>query len=152
MADFPSAAAPGHGPPAARIIGAAVLYSLIVFGVGFILGPVRVLWLEPLIGRTAATLCEAPLILAAMMFAALWVPSKIGMGADTWSLVNMGLMALGILILADVSVGTAIRGITWTAQFAYFATPAGLIYLGLLAVFALMPALINTKRCRLKSH
>jgi hypothetical protein len=146
MAQFQFEAALGHRPPAIRIIGAAVLYFLIVFGVGFILGPVRIFWLEPLIGQTAATLCEAPLLLAAMMFAALWVPSKFGIGTDTWSLVNMGLMALGILILADITVGTAIRGTTWAAQFAYFATPAGLMYLGLLVVFALMPALINTKR------
>jgi hypothetical protein len=58
---------------------------------------------------------------------------------------KLGLIALGILILADISVGTAIRGITWAEQFAYFATPAGLMYLGLLAVFTLMPALLNTR-------
>jgi hypothetical protein len=128
-----------------RIVGAAALYFLIVFGVGFVLGPARMLWLEPMIGPAAATLCEAPLLIAAMMFAAIWVPVKIGVPLNTWSLLKLGLIALGILILADISVGTAIRGITWAEQFAYFATPAGLMYLGLLAVFSLMPALLNTR-------
>ena len=80
-----------------------------------------------------------------MMFSAVWVPSKIGsVPIDRWSLVKMGLIALGLLIIADITAGTGIRGITWAEQFAYFATPAGLMYLGLLAVFTLMPALINT--------
>jgi hypothetical protein len=144
MAQTQSARANGHQPLTIRIVGAAALYFLIVFGVGFVLGPIRVFWLEPVIGPAAATLCEAPLLLAAIMFAALWVPSKIGVPITIGSLLKMGLIALTILIMADVLVGTAIRGITWAEQFAYFASPAGLIYLGLLAVFTLMPALINT--------
>jgi hypothetical protein len=128
-----------------RMVGAAALYFVIVFSVGFVLGPVRIFWLEPMIGPAAATLCEAPLLLAAMMFAAFWVPAKIGVPLNTWSLLKLGLIALGILILADISVGTAIRGITWAEQFAYFVTPAGLMYLSLLAVFALMPTLLNKR-------
>jgi hypothetical protein len=144
MAQTQSDLAIRHQPPTTRLVGAAALYFLIVFGVGFVLGPIRVFWLEPVIGPAAATLCEAPLLLAAMMFAALWVPAKIGVPISIGSLFKMGLIALTILIAADVLVGTAIRGITWAEQFAYFATPAGLMYLGLLAVFTLMPALINT--------
>jgi hypothetical protein len=143
MAQIPFAATVRQRPPTIRIIGAGVLYFLIVFAFAFVLGSVRVVWLEPLIGPTLATLCEAPLLIAVMMAAALWVPAKIGVPPDTSSLVKMGLIALGILILADISVGTAIRGITWAEQFAYFATPAGLLYLGLLAAFTLMPALLN---------
>jgi hypothetical protein len=123
-----------------------VLYFLIVFGLGFLLGPIRVLWLEPAIGQVAATLCEAPLLLAAMWFAAHWVPRKFGITSNRWSLFIMGLIALSITILAEVAVGSGIRGISWTEQFAYFATPAGVMYLSLLATFTLMPALINTKR------
>jgi hypothetical protein len=146
MAQIQSEAALGHRPPASRIIGAAVLYFFIVFGVGFFLGPIRVLWLEPAIGQTAATLCEAPLLLAAMWVAALWVPRKFGITSNKWSLFKMGLIALSLSILAEVAVGTGIRGITWAAQLAFFATPAGVMYLSLLATFTLMPALINTKR------
>lgn len=144
MAKAQSEVAIASQPLTIRILTSAALYFLFVFGVGFVLGPIRVFWLEPVIGPVAAALCEAPLLLAAMMFAALRVPAKIGMPINTWSLIKMGLMALGILILADVTVGTAIRGISWGEQFAYLATPAGLMYLGLLAAFAAMPALLNT--------
>ncbi len=146
MAQLPSTTAMSQTPQTIRVIVAAVLYFMIVFGVGFVLGPIRVLWLEPMIGVTAAALCEAPLLIAAMMVTAYWVPPKIGLSILTWSLVTMGLIALIILILADITVGTAIRGITWSEQLAYFATPAGLMYLSLLAAFALMPALVNSGR------
>jgi len=53
-----------------RIIAGAVLYFLIVFGVGFVLGPVRVYWLERQLGETMATLCEAPFLLIAIVLAA----------------------------------------------------------------------------------
>jgi hypothetical protein len=43
-----------------RSIAAAALYFLIVFGVGFLLGPIRVFWLESRVGEAIATLCEAP--------------------------------------------------------------------------------------------
>ena len=35
-------------------MAAAVLYFAIVFGVGFGLGPIRVLWLEPALGKALA--------------------------------------------------------------------------------------------------
>ena len=56
-----------------RIIAGAVLYFLIVFGVGFVLGPVRVYWLERQLGETMATLCEAPFLLIAIVLAARWL-------------------------------------------------------------------------------
>jgi hypothetical protein len=43
-----------------RIAAAGLLYFAIVFGTGFILGPIRVLWLEPRVGPLVATACEAP--------------------------------------------------------------------------------------------
>jgi hypothetical protein len=52
-----------------KIAAAALLYFLAVFGAGFALGPIRVLWLEPRLGVVAATLCEAPFLLLAMIAA-----------------------------------------------------------------------------------
>jgi hypothetical protein len=36
-----------------KITGAAILYFIIVFGVGFLLGPIRVFLLEPRVGALA---------------------------------------------------------------------------------------------------
>jgi hypothetical protein len=148
MAQPPITVAAGRQPQTVRIAGGAAVYFLIVFGVGFVLGPIRALWLEPMIGPAAATLCEAPFLLAAMLSAAVLVPARIGVPLDTRSLLRLGFIALEILLVADISVGTAIRGMTWAEQAAYYATPAGLMYAALLAVFTLLPALINTGNAR----
>jgi hypothetical protein len=57
-----------------RIAAAAMLYFAVVFGVGFLLGPIRVLWLEPKLGPTGASLCEAPFLLLTMVIAARRLP------------------------------------------------------------------------------
>ena len=42
-----------------RVGAAAVLYFLLVFGAGLVLGPVRVLWLEPWLGPLLAEMDDA---------------------------------------------------------------------------------------------
>jgi hypothetical protein len=126
-----------------RTIAAALLYCAIVFAVGFALGPIRVLWLEPAIGPAAAELCEAPFLLAAMVFASRRVPSVLHLRRDLPSLALMGLGALAIQEMADLVVGFYLRGIGPAEQLAKFATTAGLIYAILLIAFAAMPLLLN---------
>ena len=126
-----------------RIAAAAALYFAIVFGAGFILGPIRVLWLEPRVGPVVATACEAPFLLAAIVAAARWVPRVTRLSRDSTSLGLVGLGALLLQQMADFAVGIGLRGLTATEQLAHFATPEGLIYAGLLAAFAAMPALLN---------
>jgi hypothetical protein len=50
-----------------RLTAASLLYFAIVFGAGFLLGPVRVFWLEPQLGKSVAVLCEAPFLLVVMI-------------------------------------------------------------------------------------
>jgi hypothetical protein len=126
-----------------RIVAAALLYCAIVFAVGLVLGPIRVLWLEPAIGPVAAELCEAPFLLAAMIFAARWVPSVLHVRRDLASLALMGLGALAIQQAADLAVGIYVRGIGPAEQLAHYATAAGLIYACLLIAFAAMPVVLN---------
>jgi len=126
-----------------RIIAAAVLYFLIVFGVGFLLGPIRVFWLEPRLGDTVAVLCEAPFLLIAIVLAARWLPMRLRLKADIKSLAGMGLGALFLQQLADFSVGGFLRGLTPAQQIAHLARPAGLVYVMLLIIFAAMPILAN---------
>ena len=126
-----------------KIACAAILYFLAVFGAGFALGPVRVLWLEPRLGVVAATLCEAPFLLLAMIAAAYWIPRTIRMPRGIGAMLAMGLGALALQQGADLVVGTALRGISATDQWARLASPEGAIYVALLVLFALMPAIVN---------
>jgi len=125
------------------IVFATLLYFLAVFGAGFTLGPIRVLWLEPRFGVVAATLCEAPFLLLAMIAAAYWIPRIVSISAGTGAMLAMGLGALALQQAADFVVGTALRGISATDQLARLASPEGAIYAALLVLFALMPAVVN---------
>ena len=122
---------------------AAALYFLATFSVGFLLGPIRLLLLEPRIGAFAATLCEAPLLLIAMAVAARWTPRLAGLTISPGGMLAVGIGALALQQAADLLVGMLLRGLSAQQQFARFATPEGAVYAALLALFALMPALVN---------
>lgn len=129
-----------------RIVAAALCYFLIVFGVGFALGPARVFWLEPRLGETTATVCEAPFLAVAMVLASRWLPVKLKLPMSGGSLAAMGLGALVLQQLADFAVASFLRGISPQQQIARLARPAGLVYLVLLIMFAAMPLLANWRR------
>ena len=124
------------------VLGGAVSYFVVVFSVGFLLGPVRVVWLEPRFGKAIAVVCEAPFLLVAMGLAAVWVPKKFGL-ANSGELVMVGIAALMLVLLADFTLGVVVRGISWADQIAYVSTAAGRLYLVLLSAFAAMPLLLN---------
>ena len=42
-----------------RILQAGVLYFALVFGVGFVLGPIRLFWIVPRVGTRVAELMES---------------------------------------------------------------------------------------------
>ena len=122
---------------------AAALYFLATFSVGFLLGPIRLLLLEPRIGAFAATLCEAPLLLIAMAAAARWTPRLAGLTISPGGMLAVGIGALALQQAADLLVGMLLRELSAQQQFARLATPEGAVYAALLALFALMPALVN---------
>jgi hypothetical protein len=125
------------------ILRAAFIYFVIVFGVGFLLGPIRVLWLEPRVGAFCAVLCEAPFLLAAILLASRAAPRLARLTPHAGALLAMGVAALAMQQSADIAVGLAFRGIGLKEQLARFATAEGALYATLLVAFAIMPALAN---------
>ncbi|OCK62425.1 hypothetical protein [Bradyrhizobium sp. LMTR 3] len=126
-----------------KILGTATLYFVIVFGVGFLLGPIRVLLLEPRIGAVRAALCEAPFLLGAILVASRVAPRTLQLEARKSALLAVGLIALGMQQIADLAVGLTFRSLSLTEQLARFATAEGAVYAALLALFATMPILAN---------
>ena len=45
-----------------QILKAGVLYFALVFGAGFVLGPIRILWVVPRFGTSMAELMETPIM------------------------------------------------------------------------------------------
>jgi hypothetical protein len=125
----------------ARSLAATLAYFAIVFAVGCILGPVRVLLLEPHLGRARATLLEAPLLIVAMIVAAHYVTQRFGLSGHAAGLAVLGIAAFSLVMLADLMVGLLFVQMSIGDQLLDLMTPGGLIYLGLLAVFAAMPLL-----------
>ncbi len=126
-----------------RIAAAAFLYFLVVFGAGFVLGPIRVLWLEPRVGPLFAVLCESPFMLTAIVLAARFVPQTMHLRIAIGPMCLVGFGALCFLQFAEYAVGLWLRNMSLTDQLLKFATPDGMVYAVLLVVFAVMPLLAN---------
>jgi hypothetical protein len=119
-------------------------YFTLVFGAGFILGVVRVLWVVPRLGERAAELGEAPLMLAAIYFAARFVTHRFRASRDAEYLVS-GLVALLFLLTVEFSVVLGLRGLGIREYFAERDPVAGAVYVAMLIVFATMPWLVGRR-------
>ena len=137
-----------------RVTLAMLFYFGSVFGVGFLLGPIRVLWLEPRFGPIIATACEAPFMLLAILIAARWVPRVLNIRRDSKALVLIGVGSLVLLQIADFTIGFWLRGFTPKEQFVQLLTGQGSIYAALLALFAIMPWAANCwlEQLKLRGH
>jgi hypothetical protein len=127
------------------MLTAAANYFALVFGVGFALGTIRVLWLVPLVGVRAAELIEAPLMLAATVLAARWVVRRYCAGCGSLALLGVGLLAVGLVLVADLAVGVGLRGMTLREVFTQRDAVSGKVYYALLGIFALMPWLLRAR-------
>lgn len=79
-----------------RILKAGVIYFLLLFALGWILGPIRELWAVPRFGRMTALLVEAIIMLIAMIVAAGWVTLRFDVPQTLGSTIPVGLVALAI--------------------------------------------------------
>lgn len=131
-----------------RIMLAALIYFAIVFAVGLMLGPARVIWLEPWLGKTIAVLIEAPLLIAAMWFGARVAIGVARVDGGWLAFLGVGVLALLMQQIADLAVGFGLRGMTLADQLAYFASPAGAVYGATLVAFALVPLIRMSFRRR----
>ena len=128
-----------------RILAAAVLYFALVFGTGFLLGPIRVLIVAPQVGERVAVLLETPLMLAAIVFAARWVGRRFPRLTPSASLA-VGLVALACVLAAEFAVMTFFWRMS-LPQYLAARDPVGLAaYVVLLVLFAAMPLLLALRR------
>ncbi|MGG5810127.1 hypothetical protein [Falsiroseomonas sp. CW058] len=123
------------------ILGAGALWFAVMFGLGFLLGPVRILLLEPRLGPTLAVLVEAVPMTAAMVLLAPWVARLFGVPPAPGPRLLMGAVGLVLLVLAETLLGMLLFGRGPGFWLERPRSPDGRIYLGLLALFFLMPLL-----------
>ena len=144
---------PGQ-PPQARprpslvpkTIQAGLLYFAIVMGAGFALGVVRVPFLVPRIGERWAELAEMPLMAVVIYIAAGYVLRRVPEVASPSQSLQAGLLALALLVAAELALATALQDRTVAEFIASRDKVSGSVYVALLVVFAVMP------RFRLSQH
>ena len=78
-----------------QILKAGLLYFAHVFGAGFALGPVRILWAAPRFGTRTAELMETPLMFVIIFVAAGWVLRRLALPPNLSGRLGMGCIALG---------------------------------------------------------
>jgi hypothetical protein len=125
-----------------RVVKAAVSYFALVFGAGFVLGTIRVLWLVPVVGTQTAELLEMPVMLPVIVLSARWVVRHFSMPDTALSRLAMGGIALALILLLDFTVALSIRGLSFRQYIETFDPVAGTAYFVMLGVFAVMPLLI----------
>lgn len=136
-----------------RFLRPTIVYFLIAFSAGFVLGPIRVLVLEPRFGLTVAALIEAVPMLIVCVLAARFVLARWLWSQSRLTALGVGCAALALVITCELAMAPWVlskdpRG--WlVAFFAKFATTPGIIGAAIQLVFACLPALLPA---RLTSH
>jgi hypothetical protein len=124
---------------------AGALYFAIVFGAGFILGPLRVLFIAPEVGTRIAELLEMPVMLAVIYFSARMVTHRFNLPVKSGSRIIAGITALTLMLLAEFSVVLKIQGLTISDYLSGRDPVSGTVYYVMLGVFAAMPFLLKNK-------
>jgi hypothetical protein len=121
------------------------VYFVLVFGAGFILGFIRVLWVVPQLGSRTAELIEAPLMLVVTYFSARFIVRRFPASRRVEYL-HSGLLALLLLLIMEFSVVLGLQGLSIREYLSERDPVAGAVYLAMLIVFAVMPWLVGKKR------
>ena len=119
-----------------NILKAAVVYFALVFGTGFVLGPIRILFIVTRFGVRLAELMEFPVMLVVIVLTSRWLVRKFQLAAHAWL---VGLLALGLMIAFEFTLVLWLRGLTLSEYFRERDPVAGAVYYLMLLVFAAMP-------------
>jgi hypothetical protein len=122
----------------------SLAYAAIVFGVGFVLGSIRVFLVVPRIGVRGAELLEAPLMIFASFLSARFIVWH-------WRLLDrahclvVGILSLAFMLVAEVSFVLA-QGVSIPEYVASRDPISGPVYLLSLGIFTVMPLLVSVGR------
>lgn len=128
---------------AMRILRPGLAYFVIVFGVGFLLGMVRVPFLVPLLGERSAELLELPFMLVAIYLASRWLVRRYDLYGRPVEALLVGIMSAFFLLLIEFSVVLWVRGVTVSEVLADRDPVAGTLYYIAVGIFAITPAIIS---------
>ena len=126
-------------------VKAGILYFVLVFAAGWVMGPIREFWLIPRIGQRAGLLTEIPLMVLAMIFAAWWTIRRLRVRSSITTRAAMGLVALALLLIAEAAGVRWVRHLSWEAYMARFDLLTGSITALSFLLYAAMPMLVKRR-------
>ena len=141
---------PVHTFSLSKTLRAALVYFALVFGVGFLLGLIRVPFVVPRIGERYAELAEMPLMFVAIYFASRYVFRRFGEKTDLAGLIAVGVIALLLLVGAELLLAVVLAGRGIGEYISRRDPVSGSVYLVMLTVFAAMPWLQARQRAQLE--
>jgi hypothetical protein len=125
-----------------QILKASLLYFALVFGVGFVLGTIRTLWVAPRVGMRIAELMETPIMLVVIIVAARWIVHRLALPSVPSSRLSMGFVALGLMLVAEFGLVLWLRGLSIREYLATRDPVSGTVYYLMLGVFAIIPLFV----------
>jgi hypothetical protein len=135
-----------RGSRLVRALQAGLAYFAIVFGAGFALAPVRILWLVPRVGQRWAELIELPVMLLVIVLAARWIVRRFDVAPSAASRLAMGMTAGALLLLVEFTVVLWLQGMTFGDYLAQRDPVSGAAYYLSVAFFTLLPLLLTRAR------
>jgi hypothetical protein len=129
-----------------KVARAGAVYFAVVFAAGFALGVIRTLLVVPRVGARAAELGEIPVMLVVSYLAARWVIRRRKVSPAASARLTMGLLALCLLVAAELALTLPVRGQTLTEYLASRDPVSGVAYAASLGIFALLPLLVSRRR------
>lgn len=128
-----------------KSLKAGLLYFTLVFGAGFVLGPIRILWAVPRFGARMAELMEMPIMLVVTIASARWIVRRLAVPPTTSSRLGMGFVALALLVVAEFTLVLWLRGLSLSEYFASQDPVSGTAYYLMFGLFAITPLFVARK-------
>lgn len=126
-----------------RAIKGGLAYFAVVFGVGFVLGVLRISFLVPRFGERLAELAEMPLMFLVIVVSARSVARRFAIPPSASARLGMGVLALGLLLAAELVLAVALQDRSLAEYIASRDPISGTVYLVMLVLFAAMPVLVG---------
>jgi len=114
-----------------RLVKAGFVYFALVFGAGF-----------PRFGVRIAELIEMPLMLVVVVLAARFIVRRFALAPSFGARLFTGSMALVMLVAAELMLAVVLQAQSLAQYIASRDRVSGSVYLAMLALFAVMPAIL----------
>jgi uncharacterized protein len=126
-----------------RTLEAALVYFVIVFGAGSVLGPIRTLLLVPRVGERIAELLELPVMLIVILIAAKFIVRRFELPPYVLYRLGAGLIAFALGIVFEFGLVLKVRGLTLAEYFQTRDPVATAAYYISLVLLVLMPLMVG---------